>query len=179
MSKIEDDFFGKDYKEPEGNFMKLQDGENTFRVLSKAVTGHEYWNKDGKPIRAKEPWTTTPADIQTKVDAKGNEKTTAVKHFWVFAVWNHKAGKVQVLEITQKSIRTAMKAYITNEKWGDPKTYDFTITRSGSGLDTEYVTMANPHSEAPKADISGINLQAIFEADGDIFAPVAEVKKAE
>ena len=36
------------------------------------------------------------------------------------------------------------------------------------GFDTEYVVMANPHSEAPKAEFS-INLEAIFDG-GDPFA---------
>lgn len=159
-------FFPKGYKEPEGNFMKLQDGENVFRVLSSAVTGFEYWNTDNKPVRSKEEWTTTPEDI--KMDDKTG-KPTAIKHFWVFAVWNHKSEKVQVLTITQKGIQSSMRSYITNDKWGDPKTYDFTIKKSGSGLTTEYEVMANPHSDAPDADISNINLNAIFEADGDMF----------
>jgi hypothetical protein len=166
MSKKETDngFLPEGYTEPEGNYMKLQEGENTFRILSSAVTGFEYWNTENKPVRAKTPWTSTPADIRMD---KG--KPSSVKHFWFFAVWNQKANKVQVLEITQKSIMSSMKAYINNKQWGDPKGYDFTVTKSGSGLDTEYVVMANPHTPAPEAKFD-INLEAIFEKEGDPFA---------
>lgn len=163
-TKKENGFLPEGYKEPEGNYMKLAEGENTFRILSSAVTGYEYWTKDNKPVRAKENWVSTPKDI------KLNDKTglpTAIKHFWIFAVWNVEAGKVQVLELTQKSIMNSMKAYIENSKWGDPKGYDFTVTKSGSGLETKYVVMANPHSPAPDVKFD-INLEAIFEG-GDLF----------
>lgn len=167
-----DGFLPSDYTEPEGDYMKLQLGENTFRVLSKAVTGFLYWTEDNKPVRAKEDWAITPKDIRMD---KG--EPTPIKHFWVFAVWNNRAKKVQVLEITQKTIQASMKAYIRNEKWGDPKGYDFTITRTGSGMDTEYVTMANPHSPAVETTVN-VNLEAIFDADASMFVE-AEAKPTE
>jgi len=157
-------FLPDGYKEPEGNYMKFQEGENIFRVLSSAVTGYEYWNTDTKPVRAKEAWTTTPADIKCDKDGK----PTGIKHFWVFAVWNYMAEKVQILEVTQKGIMSSMKANISNEKWGDPKTYDFIVTKSGSGFDTSYIVSVNPKSDAPKVDFN-INLEALFDG-GDPFA---------
>ena len=168
MSKKNDGFLPADYKEPEGNYMKWRDGENIFRVLSSAVTGFEYWtdDKDTKPVRSKTAWTVTPKNI--RLDDK-TKKPTAIKHFWIFVVWNYVAEKVQILEVTQRGIQTAMKAYIGNKQWGDPKGYDFTVTKSGSGLDTEYVVMANPHTPAPEVKFD-INLEAMFEDGGDPFA---------
>lgn len=163
MTKKEDWFLPEDYQEPEGNYMKLKEGENVFRVLSSAVVGFEYWTAENKPVRSKILWETTPKDIRVE---KG--KPASIKHFWVFVVWSYRAKKVQILELTQKSIMSAMKAYISNKQWGDPKNYDFTITKTGSGLDTEYVTMANPPSETPKATFT-IDLEALF-VDGDPFA---------
>ena len=57
---------------------------------------------------------------------------------------------------------------------GDPKGYDITISREGSGLDTEYTVMANPHTPVhPEAvaafEAANINLQALFD-NGDPFA---------
>jgi hypothetical protein len=165
MTKEKGGFLPEGYKEPEGNYMKFNEGENTFRVLSSAVTGYEYWNKDTKPVRSKTPWKTTPKDIQT--DNKSG-KPTPIKHFWVFMVWSYRAEKAQMLEVTQKGIMSSMKAYIANKQWGDPKGYDFTVTRTGSGIDTEYVTMANPHSPAPEATYD-VDLEQIFVVDGDPF----------
>ena len=163
MTKEKEGFLPEGYKEPQGNYMKWQDGENIFRVLSSAVVGYEYWTADTKPVRAKEAWTSTPADIKKDKDGK----PTGIKHFWYFAVWNYTAEKVQVLEITQKGIMSSMKAYIMNEKWGDPKTYDFIVTKSGSGFDTDYVVSVNPKSDAPKATFDG-DLESIFDG-GDPF----------
>lgn len=157
-------FLPSDYREPEGNYMSFKDGDNTFRVLSSAVTGFEYWTKDKKPVRSRTMWATTPADIGR--DEKG--KIKPIKHFWVFVVYNRQAEKVQVLEITQKSVMSAIKSYVNNKAWGDPKGYDITVNKSGSGFDTEYIVMANPHSPAPEVEFD-INLEAIFEKDGDMF----------
>ena len=159
-NKKEGGFLPEGYKEPEGNYMKFQSGENVFRVLASAVTGYEYWNTDKKCIRSKKMWDITPNDVGR--DDKG--KIKPIKHFWVFPVWNYNAEKVQILEVTQKSIMSSMKAYVNNEKWGDPKGYDFTVTKTGSGLDTEYVVIANPHSEAPAVNFN-INLEALFEGN--------------
>lgn len=57
---------------------------------------------------------------------------------------------------------------------GDPKGYDITISREGSGLDTEYTVMANPHTavdlEAVASfEASSINLEALFDG-ADPFA---------
>ena len=77
-----------------------------------------------------------------RLDKEG--KAERVKDFWAF-VWND-AQKVQILEITQSSIKSAIKAYVANKKWGDSKGYDITVKREGSGFDTEYTIMANPHT---------------------------------
>ena len=137
-----DNFFGsEDYKIPEtSNYMKFQEGENMFRALSSAIVGYEYFNKEKKPIRSKEAPDGIPSDIG--VDSK-------VKHFWAFVVYNETAKRIQILEITQKSIMTTMQAYIKNPKWGSPKEYDFIVSKTGSGLDTEYAVSVNP--KAPLA----------------------------
>lgn len=148
-------FLPENYKTPEGNYFKFQEGENTFRVLSSAVIGYEYFNKDNKPIRSKTPFTYTPPDIK---------EGGSIKHFWAFLVWSYRAEKQQILEVTQSGIQSAIKALVSNPKWGDPKGYDITISRTGSGLETEYTIMPNPHSEldvTPQA----VNLEALFEGE--------------
>ena len=94
---------------------------------------------------------------------------TNVKHFWAFPVWNYDASRVQVMELTQKSIMGSIKSYVENKKWGDPTGYDLVVTRTGEGLETEYTTIAEPHSPAPKADISKVNAKALF-GGGDPFS---------
>lgn len=165
-------FLPEGYKSPEGNYSKFKVGENTFRVLGSAITGYEYWNTDNKPVRLKKEPVGVLADA--RVDEEGSNKP---KHFWMFPVWNYDAEKVQIMEITQKGIQDAINALVKNTKWGDPTGYDITVTREGSGFDTTYQVMPNPHSaiapeitEAFKA--LNLHLEAVFTG-GDPFAPDA------
>ena len=165
-------FLPSNYKVPTsgGNYMRLKQDENPFRILSSAITGFEYWNTDNKPVRSPDPITEVPHDIKKDKDGK----PTAIKHFWAFVVWNYADEAVQILEITQKSILKGMKAYIDNKKWGDPKGYDFVVTRTGEGMDTEYSVISEPKSETEEKVIKAyeaknINLKALYKGE-DPFA---------
>ena len=155
------------------NYFKLQEGENNFRVLSSAITGFEYWSNEGKPVRSKEK-----PDIDSIFENMRVEKDSSqgIKHFWAFVVWNYEAKKVQILEITQKGIMKTMKGLIDNPKWGNPREYDITITRSGSGFDTEYSVIPNPKVEIDDSILAvyegmHIRLEALFDS-ADPFMPV-------
>jgi len=138
------EFLPGSYKLPDSsNYMKLKDGENTIRILSSAIVGYEYFNTNNKPVRSKTPFKIVPDDIGLDRDGK----TKKIKHFWAFVVWNYEAEKIQILEIVQSTIQSAIKAIVDNKKWGNPHGYDITITRTGEGFDTEYAVMPNPHSE--------------------------------
>lgn len=161
-----DPFFPEGYEVPSSNeFMKLEKGENTFRIMSSPVMGYVYWNKDNKPVREREKFTTTPDDI--KIDAKSG-KPTAIKHFWSMVVWNYNDKAIQQLELTQKGIMDAILALTNNPKWGNPKNYDLTVTREGDGLTTKYTVMPNPQSEVSaeilaEFESKAIDLNVIFE----------------
>lgn len=156
------DFFPTtDYKLPEtSNYLKLTEGEHTFRVLSSAVVGYSYFTKDNKPVRSRTPFDETPSDIK---------KDGRVNHFWAFVIWNYESNRVQILEISQKTIQTQMKALIDNAKWGSPKNYDITITRKGTSMnDTEYTVMPNPHTPVDEKIVTQykkvpVVLDALFE----------------
>lgn len=162
------EFLPKNYEAPksEGNYYKFVKGSNTFRILSPAVVGFEYWTKDKKPVRALEAWEEMPED------AKRAENGNFQKHFWAFIVWNYEASKVQIMEITQTTIQNAIGAYVDNRKWGDPTKYDFVVTATGDGMEREYTVIAEPHSEAPKSDISQINLGALFMGEDPFTSKV-------
>lgn len=145
---------------------KFPEGKTAFRILSPAITGYQYWNKEKKPIRSPEPWDERPDDMQ---------EGGLVRHFWAFVVWNYDAKKVQIMELTQKTIMGPIKEYFENKKWGDPTKYDLVVSRTGKDLnDTEYTVIAEPHSPAPEIDISHINLQALFKGE-DPFNAAPEI----
>lgn len=157
-----ENFFGVDnYQIPEtSNYMKFKtEGPHKFRALSSAIIGYEYFKDDNKPIRSRTPFEDTP----------GIKKGGKVSHFWAFIVWNYDAKRIQILEITQKSIQTAMQAYIKNPDWGNPKTYDITVNRKGMTVnDTEYTVMPSPHKPldaeiTAKFAATKIHLDALYE----------------
>lgn len=157
-------FLPPDYELPSSahNYMKLQDGENKFRILARPVIGWLDW-KDKKPIR----YPMNGAKPQPV------DPTKPVKHFWAFPVWNYNESSVQVLEITQASIQAKISNLAKDEDWGDPLQYDLKVTRSGAMLETKYdinPVPAKPLSEEIKAAFRAkpCNLEALFE-NGDPF----------
>lgn len=166
------EFLPTDYEVPasQGNYMKLKIGENRFRVLSSAIVGYEYWNKENKPVRARTLWEETPADARLDKDERTGAMVFKPKHFWAFLVFNYENKKPQILELTQKSIMGAIQAYVRNPKWGDPKGYDLSITGEGEGLNREYSTIAEPHSECPIQNVPHVDLNELYEG-GDPFTP--------
>lgn len=152
----------KGYKQPKpmgGNYMRLEDGPNRFRILSPAIVGYEYWTADNKPIRLREYPKSVLADIRP--DSK-------IKHFWAMIVWNYAAEAVQILELTQSTIQTAINDLVIIDEWGDPSAYDITVTRKGEGLDTEYTVQPSPHKPVAGLVTSAfeakkINLDMLFD----------------
>ena len=156
------------------NYMRFQDGDNSFRVLSSAIVGYVYWNNEKKPVRSRNPYNKIPADIQ--FDEDGGFK---ISHFWAFVVWNYGEQKIQILEVTQKKVMKAMKALVDNAKWGDPKGYDICVNRTGTGYDTDYVVQGIPHSplEDKIAKLyaeTSINLEALFDGEDPFMTTSTE-----
>ena len=145
------------------DYLKLKQGENTFRVLSSAIIGWEYWTQNNKPVRSKTPFQGIPADIRR--DNNGNPQK--IKHFWAFIVWNYDLNSIQIMEITQSTIQSNIKTLIDNKKWGLPQGYDITIVRDGESLDTSYSVVPSPHSEVDQSILDeynsvSINLEALY-----------------
>ena len=163
-------FLPNKYQMPvDSNYMRFEKGSNKFRVLDSAIVGFEWWVEDEgkrKPMRTR----TFGEAVQ-----QGNEP---IKHFWAFPVWNYKASKVQILEVTQKTIMSAMTSLVDNEDWGDPKDYDITVTRDGDGFDTEYALVPSPHKPMMPEVLEAqknleVRLEALYEGN-DPFTSVSE-----
>lgn len=161
------DFLPPEYAVPSGSdhYMKFEQGENRFRILSKPIIGWEDWDNK-KPIRFK---------MTQKPDASIDPQKP-VKHFWAMVVYNVLANKLQILEITQSGIQKSIKALAADPDWGNPNGYDIKVTRKGSGLETEYALNPVPHKPLSEEigqlyDASNINLEALFDG-GDPFKTI-------
>lgn len=163
--------------------MKLQIGENKFRILSGfgdyAVMGWEYWSADKKPVR-------TELNNKPGADELENSDGRPAKHFWALPVFDYKESRVKVLEFTQARIQDALQAYAQDSDWGDPTEYDIAINKKGEGLDTEYSVVPKPKkkldAEIKKAwdevTALGFNLNELFTS-GDPFNPGTITSKRE
>jgi hypothetical protein len=155
-------------------FAKLQDGVNKFRFLSDVVVGWEGW-KDNKPFRHAGDVCKITAD-QVSIGKNGKPN---INYFWAVVVWNYKAeknaegadiGKLQVLQLTQKTIMKPLYDLETSEDWGDLKGYDVTINKSKVGDKITYTVQGVPPRPV-NSDImeqynnTEINLDKLFTGD--------------
>ena len=167
----EEAFLPDDYEVPKDEkFLKFKEPETKFRFLSSPVLGWVGWNSEKKPVRKRDRKEFRRGEVIE--DAKNK-----IRHFWAAPVWNYKANRVQLLEITQSSIQGKIKNYAKDPDWGSPVAYDLKVIKKGDGMDTEYDVIALPKRDAGatiedhwrEAQKAGFNLAAIFGIQGDPF----------
>jgi hypothetical protein len=175
------DFLPKDYETPEipSHFMELEEGVNTFRVLSSAIVGYKWWVNAGeggrKPMRVR-----TADDVPEEVK-NATENRAQAKHFWAFPVYNYVTKSIQVLEIKQQTIMRAIEAFVKNPKWGNSQRYDLVIEKVKTGSrdwDVEYHVIPEPPTKldagiAELAKMIPVRLEALYTGD-DPFAVADE-----
>ncbi len=129
------EFLPENYEQPQsgGFYMKLQKGDNKFRILSKPIVGWLDW-KDKVPYRF----------LMKAKPEKPMVSGSTIKHFWAFIVWNYQDQQVQILEITQSTIQKTIGDLSKDEDWGAPFEYDLKVIRKGDGMETEYSVTPSP-----------------------------------
>lgn len=155
---MDNTFLPEGYEQPEGNsnYLKLQKGDNKFRILSRPVVGWVDW-KDKKPFRFA---------MNAKPDKPFDPKKP-IKHFWAFLVWDATNEGVKILELTQQTIQQSIGHLSKDEEWGAPFEYDIKVGRKGEGLETEYTVTPSPKKpltdDIKKAALEKpCNLEALF-----------------
>lgn len=166
------EFLPANYEPPKSNsaYMRFEEGQNPFRIMSSPILGWEYWNKlngENKPVRLQ--YNEENMHTATLMASKNPDpKDQKCKHFWAMVVWNIREEKIEILQITQKGIQEALRSYATNPKWGSPvNTYDIIVGKEGKGTDTTYTVTVDPKSDTPEeAEIAFnstfIDLEALF-----------------
>lgn len=175
------DFLPQGYTVPknEGRYMKLESGENKFRILEKPIFGWEGWKAgtDGKdtPIRF---------EFNQKPNDASQFREGRINHFWAMPVWNFKTKRVEILQISQKTILSSIENLARSEDWGSPLGYSITVTKEGSTKeDTKYHVAPTPHKEVPVEVASefalikedGFDMTELFRG-GDPFKPGTDMR---
>lgn len=157
----------KDTKIPtsSGQFAKLQDGKNRYRFLSDIVLGWEGW-KNNKPFRHEGQECKIKPE---QVDLNKNNQPN-INYFWAFVVWNYNEKKVQILQLTQKTIMNPLYEMEQTEEWGDLKGYDIEIIKAKVGDKTTYTVQGIPPKpisvEIEKAySETKVDLNKLFEGE--------------
>ena len=143
-----------------------KDGESVeIRVLSTCRWGSEIWydyqDDDGQPRRGCARWDAeslaengfddVPAEEIPEGCALRKNGDPAVKTFMAMIVWNYKEEKFQIWSFTQQTLIQQFTKACENERYGDPRGYDFEWSRKGKTMtDTVHTLMALPPS--PVAD---------------------------
>ena len=144
-------------------FAKLQMGANKFRILSDVITGWEGW-KNNKPFRHKgDVCKIKPEEVDLNQNGTPN-----INYFWAMVVWSYLNEKVEVLEITQKTIMNPLYELEQNADWGDLKGYDITLNKRKDGDKTSYSVLGIPPKplteEIKKAfQESDVDLEKLFD----------------
>lgn len=155
-----------------GRYFKFEEGANKFRILSKVITGYEVWTEDvqgkRKPVRAR---------TLNELKVTGPDQP---KHFWAMAVWNRKEKRVQILEVTQRTIQNQLYAFYHDEDWGDFGGYDITVTRKttpeGRTTYTVFPSPQKPLDNDIKEEIKKtyVKLEALYDGE-DPFSENVQV----
>ena len=178
----------KDYKVPEvdGNYMRLKEGENQFRILTKPARGWEIWIEK-QPKRYKEG-EGLPIEEVEKADMNPyTGKPGEPRYFWAMVVWNRNAQpkpKLQILQVTQATIQKPIAKLDRGKAWGSSlgtDGYDILVDKDESGERTEYTVSPTPKEKLDPEILkefkkAKINVEALFSGD-DPFEKSEDKKK--
>jgi hypothetical protein len=143
---------------------KLQDGGSIrFALLSdEPLEFYETWGTDAsnksKPFRF--DYEPTFEDVLAELgdftprEGRGGPGTADVKFCIAAPIWSYEAGTVQVLSVSQKSILRELDAISQEEDYADLTAWDFTLSKKGSGLTTEYKLRPAPRKKGSDVTIA-------------------------
>jgi len=120
--------------------------------------------------------------VRFKYDKKperANDPKKPVKHFWAMVAWNYKENAIQILQITQSSLRKRLADLNSDADWGVPYKYDIKIYKTGEKMDTEYSLNPCPSKELDRSIMDEfyqkpIRLEHLFTNE-DPFSPSAHI----
>ena len=145
-------FLPEGYKIPQSpsQYLKLEEGTYKLRILSEQpFIFYEYFTNENKPVLLTE----RPAELPANIKPNKFTEKKEIDEVWGLAVYNHDLEQVQILKVTQVSIKRAIIALAENPDCGNPTGYDITITREKdkSGK-TTYAVIASVKSREVPAD---------------------------
>ena len=128
------------------------------------IVGWRAFKKDGMPTRKK---TIEEIDLSELGKNQFGQDEKPIK-FWAFPIFVYDDSNVQICEIHQVGLMRELERLGNDRNWGDPRLYDISIMRTGSGNRTAYqVTPSQqqfPQDQVANVEkaINQIDLQKLF-----------------
>jgi hypothetical protein len=152
---------------------KMPDGGSVrFALLSdEPLEFYETWgtSSEGKSKPFRFSYEPTYEDVIAEMgdfeprEGRGGPGTADVKFAIACPVYNYESGKVQVLQITQKSILKEIDQISQMEDYSNLLEWDFTISKKGSGLTTEYTVRPVPRKRGSQEHVDSAWIEAKAE----------------
>lgn len=138
------------------NYLKFEDGDNKFRIMSRPILGWLDW-KEKKPLRFK----------MNEKPSQPVDPSKPIKHFWAMVCFDYKDSKIKIVELTQKSVISSIEKLINSPEWGSPLNYDINVQKKGKSMETEYSVIPSPpkpvNEAAKKAyELTNVDLNKLF-----------------
>ena len=125
------------------DFMKLEEGPNEVRLISKPYQLYVCWTNDSSGAQRK-----VRAALENCPLAERGEKIQA---HWYTAIINRKTGKPAILEMGSQIFKQIVSLR-KNTKWGDPRFYDINIERNPKGSQPLYNVQPQPKEPLTDAE---------------------------
>lgn len=138
------DWNAADSSSGKSDFMKLEEGENTVRIMGNPIQFYIHWC-DG-PDKSKRKFN-SPADdaaMVRRLEDSGFKRTAR----WFIKVLDRRDNEFKALEIGPQ-VYNGIKSLYNNKRWGKVTGYDITITRAPKGTQPLYSVTPNPHEALP------------------------------
>lgn len=153
------------------SFYTLEEGQNNFRIVSDFAWGYKYNFKNRAEGEAKE----YPFYKMNDPEVEPNRSKLILTCMMV--VYDYKTKELKPFSLYQKNILNAIKEYADNKKYGNPTTYDLTITKKGSGKETKYPSIiADPPEAASKEVLDAVESVNINIENAYSGKPLIEAK---
>ena len=152
-----------------GNYLNLSkiQGEVKIRFFGGGVTGWEAWTQDKKPLR----WQTKPTEYPANI-ARNDDNSVYIVRFIAGVAYDYDDDKFKIAILNKQEPRKKFLEYCQTDEYGDATGWDLKIKKTGSGMDTEYTTLAmppkpvaRPIQERYPSEAGKWNLYALFDGD--------------
>jgi len=150
------DWNSADSSSGKSDFMRIEEGENTVRIMGNPIQFYIHWvnGPDGSKRKFNSP--VENQALVRRLEDSGFKRTAR----WFIKVLDRKDNRFKALEIGPQ-VYNSIKSLYNNQRWGKVTAYDVTITKGPKGTQPLYSVTPNPKEALPS------DLKAQFQEFND------------